>query len=426
MTVAVVGAGFAGLFTATALLQAGVDDVVVLESSERAGGVAGSVVREGYTLEPGAGSFLLPHPHLSRFLVHTREATPTAATRYVWTGRRLVELRRGPAALATPIVGLRGKLRGLVEAFVSEPAGIDDEPLEAMLRRRLGDDLGRLVAWLAASGVYAGDPLSLSARSALPGIAALIEAHGSLVKGAVARLRRPPAVRPTTHLPSGTMQEVADALAGGLGERLRTGFVVERIASEQAGWLVDGPERVRASHVVLACSPTVAARLVGPGALASTLQEAETAPVIVVGLGGSDLRLPLGFGVLTGPDAGTFTRGVLCESSYAPDRAPAGHGLAKIIAGGEPRSPLLAADDDRIVETVGGELAHILSGDVSVSFTAVVRREIPQYRVGHAGWLAELEAVTPPGLHLTGWGYRGVGIGHVASDATRVAQRIAA
>lgn len=426
MTVAVVGAGFAGLFTARALLEAGTDDVVVLEASDRPGGVTRSVVRDGYTLEPGAGSFLLPHPYLSRFVDDARPAAPTASTRYVWTGRRLVELRRGPAALAAPVVGPTAKLRGLAEAFVPEPSGDGDEPLEAMLRRRLGDELGRLVAWLAASGVYAGDPLSLSARHALPAMTALLEAHGSFVKGAATRLRRPPAVRPSTHVPTKTMQRVADGLAEHLGDRLRTGFAVERVAPDHAGWLVEGSDPIRASQVVLACNPAAAVRLLGPSALRSTLEEAEVAPVVVVGLGGADLEVPSGFGILAGPDAATFTRGAMCESSYAPHRAPGGHGLVKVIAGGEPRSPLSDADDDTIVATVGGELARMLGRDVSVSFTEVVRREIPQYRVGHGAWLAALDAATPPGLHLTGWGYRGVGIGHVAADAARVAARIAA
>ncbi|MEX2279252.1 MAG: FAD-dependent oxidoreductase, partial [Acidimicrobiia bacterium] len=68
MTVAIVGGGFAGLFVAARLIASGVDDVVVLEASEHPGGVARSVSRDGYVLEPGASSFTLPHPHLSPLL----------------------------------------------------------------------------------------------------------------------------------------------------------------------------------------------------------------------------------------------------------------------------------------------------------------------------------------------------------------------
>jgi hypothetical protein len=45
--------------------------------------------------------------------------------------------------------------------------------------------------------------------------------------------------------------------------------------------------------------------------------------------------------------------------------------------------------------------------------------------VGHNAWLADLDRFSGPNLHLTGWGYRGVGVGHIAADAVRIATRIA-
>ncbi len=243
------------------------------------------------------------------------------------------------------------------------------------------------------------------------------------------RSRPKGAVRPKSHVPVGGMTAVADAAAHRLGDRLRSGFEVGSLALADGRWRIDGPESLEAEHLVVATRPSVAAQALG-GELGSLLGEARTAPAVVVGLGGPSDRLPLppGFGALMGPDAGTFALGILFESSYAPDRAPAGQSLAKIIAGGARNPHVVGWEDDRIVDELGSEVARVLGTEVDASFVEVVRHEpgIPQYDVGHSAWLAEVARMVAdrPGLHLTGWGYRGIGVGHIAADALRVAEAI--
>ncbi len=76
------------------------------------------------------------------------------------------------------------------------------------------------------------------------------------------------------------------------------------------------------------------------------------------------------------------------------------------------------------------ELATILGSRVEAEWVHVARhrRGIPQYNVGHLRWLDRVETVLDgmPGLHVTGWAYRGVGIAHVATDALRISTEIAA
>jgi oxygen-dependent protoporphyrinogen oxidase len=426
VTVAIVGGGFAGLFTAIQLLEAGIDDLVVLESSDHPGGVAQTILRDGYVLEPAAGSFQLPHPHLSGMFGSDAIAAG-ARTRRVWDGRRLVTIPSGPRALLAPLVTGRAKLRALVEPLVSEPNGGSDESLDSFCRRRLGTKLGRTAAWLAASGVFAGDPTRLSAQAAFPALTGLVAAHGSIL-GGLAKTTRASAGHPTpsTWVPATTMSDLAGNLATRLGEDFRPGVTVDSVRWDRTRWIVDGSERLRADHVILACDPSTSARLVS-GPLAEILSGSSAAPVVVVALGGPGLAIPEGFGILTGPDAGTATRGILLESSYAPHRAPEGHGLVKVIAGGHPESSVLDSDDSGVVERIGNEVATILGTDIDASFVEVARHRpgIPQYPVGHHSWLAAVEAATPPNLHLTGWGYRGVGLAHLATDASRIARTIA-
>ena len=148
----------------------------------------------------------------------------------------------------------------------------------------------------------------------------------------------------------------------------------------------------------------------GGGGVGGGVGRAGGAPGVVVGRGGPPARVPLppGCGGLTGPDAGMAGLGVLFESSYAPGRAPEGHALLKVIAGGARRPELVDWDDARIIERIGGEVALILGTDIDPSFVEIVRHRpgIPQYEIGHGAWLAELDRLLGerPGLHRTGGG----------------------
>ncbi len=51
-------------------------------------------------------------------------------------------------------------------------------------------------------------------------------------------------------------------------------------------------------------------------------------------------------------------------------------------------------------------------------------RSFPQYRPGHLGWLAGVDAATPPGLFLTGASYRGIGVPACIADAERTADGV--
>ena len=435
MRVVIVGAGLAGLFTASELTRAGIEDVVVVDKEHEPGGVAQTVRRDGFSLESAVGTFMLPHPHLSQILdrigVDVIRAEPSAALRYVYARDRLIPLPPTPKALLAPIVSIGAKLRALAEPLVKVGPSSEDESLDHFCRRRFGDGMGKMLAWLAASGVFAGDPQRLSARSAFPALTTLEKKAGSVVRGGLQQRRRRPAgvARPSSHLPVGGMGALVQAAASLLGDRFRGGFDVASVLHDGSGWRVEGLEAIRADHVVLAVRPQAAAALVDPD-LGAALAGAVSAPVVVVGLGGTSDQLPLppGFGVLTGPDSGTASLGVLFESSYAPARAPQGHALAKVIAGGARKPEVVDWDDARIIEIISSEVAQILGTALDPSFVEIIRHHagIPQYEIGHSAWLSELDALLGdrPGLHLTGWGYRGVGIAHIASDAVAVANRI--
>ncbi len=432
--VAVVGGGLSGLLTATALIRSGVEDVVVLESSPRPGGVAGTLRRDGYLVERAASTLRLPHPHLGPLLdtlgVVPVPVDPAALGRLVYTAGRLLEIPLSPRLVTSPILGTGAKLRALAEPLAARGAG-GDETLEAFLRRRFGRGAGAMIGWLMAGGVFAGDPAQLSAAAAFPMLPALEAEAGSVVRGGLRRRRAARgAPAPVAHVLPAGMQEIAGAAQRLLGERLLLDAGVESVTATADGWrLTGGFDTFDARHVVLAVGADHAAAMVDTE-LSDALRGSVAAPVVVAGLGmpAGELAVPRAFGALTGPDTGLAVRGVLFESAQAADRAPAGHTLVRVIAGGAARPELADQEDTAITDTVVGETSAVLGTDLAPDFIEIVRhrRGIPQYVAGHTGWLSDIDGLLArrPGLHLAGWSYRGVGVTALASEAHRLAASI--
>lgn len=434
--VAIIGAGLAGLFVAAELRSRGINEIVVLDSADAPGGLLKSVEEDGFILEPAAGSFLLPHPVLSKGFAQLGAevvpAAPCASTRFVFTRGRLVEIKPTPKAVFAPVVSWPAKFRGLRELRMPRRGAAElDESLEDFLVRRFGRELGSLGAKLAASGVFAGDPKQLSASAAFPMLTGLEDQFGSVLAGIRARMKQRPAnvPKPQTHVPMGSMANLAREAATAFGDLVQLGARVDAIVREGGTWQVTAAREYRAKHVVIAIDPIDAAALVS-GELGDLLSQITYAPVAVVGLGGtaSEVPLPSGFGVLPGHDEPLATRGVLFESSYAPHRAQPGNALAKIIMGGSGYESILDGDDASLVARALRDTNRMLGRTLEPSFTRVVRhsRGIPQYNAGHAKWRAQVESLVDnePGLHLGGWGFYGVGVAHLAADAQRICTRI--
>ncbi len=433
--VVVIGGGFSGLFVATELARCE-RDVVLVDASARPGGVASTIIEDGFVLEPAAGTFMLPHRALTPILesagVAVEEAYPAAGLRYIWMNGGLVAIPYSPKAAFTRAISIRGKLRMAAEPFIRSTPGDGEESLRGFLTRRLGREAGTLLSHVAASGVYAGDPDNMSAKAAFPFFTEMEDEAGSIVRGGIRRMRalpkpRPP--KPKSHVPVGGMAAAAETLTASLGERYRAQFPVTSVTREGDHFRIEGPETLRARSVVVALRPDAAAAIL-PDIDTDVLGGWPSSPVVVVGVGGTaeEVPLPDAFGFLTAPDVDAAILGCLFESSFGPGRAAPGHSLAKVIAGGARNPGIVDQPDDQIVTTVMSEMERALGATVTPSWTKVVRNRegIPQYDLDHRRRLEaidNLEAANP-GLVFAGWAYRGIGVAHLATEALTIVDRI--
>ena len=431
----VVGAGMSGLVRAYLLANRG-EDVLLLESSGRAGGVVRSERREGFLLELGPNT-VRPTPELWTLVgdLGLREEALLAdprLPRYVeWRGH-LHALPMSPLGLArTPLLSARGKIRLLGEPFAGRGAGAE-ESVHAFFTRRLGREVADRFIEPFVGGIFAGSSEALSVSAAFPSLARWDRENGSLLLGAIAERRKAPRDR---SIPRGLLsfrgglQTLPKALASSLGRRLEMGERVETVTPLPGGrWkLATSRGEREVGRIVLAAPAWEAARLA-----ASFDNEAADAlagiphpflAVVHLDLPFASLPRPLdGFGHLVVPGENRRILGAVWSSSLFSGRAPDGRALVTVFLGGA-RDPGAAALSDE-------ELAGIASRDTSAALRArdaprtisVTRyaRSIPQYVSGH---LTRIEALARaearwPGLTFLGNYRGGVSVGDVVKQAS--------
>ncbi len=169
--VVILGGGIAGLTAAYRRTSAG--ETIVLEAGPAPGGSVKTVREDGFVVEGGpntlrtseAADRLLADLGLEPRVV---KADPKAPRWIVRDGRPRAVVP-GPGALFNTVFTARGKLRLLREPFVpARPAELEDESVASFFARRFGPEAARYGAGPMVSGVYAGDPDTLSTRSRVP------------------------------------------------------------------------------------------------------------------------------------------------------------------------------------------------------------------------------------------------------------------
>ena len=468
--VVVVGAGLAGLAAAEAIQREVRADspfrprVVLIEASDRVGGVVGTIHRDGWLVERSADSFLATRPEalalvdrlgLSGDLIGVSEPARRALvyragrTSRVPAGFRLLAPGVREGIEATDILSAEGKARLLAERHVpAKPAGqgdSEDESLESFAVRRLGREaFDRLVQPLVA-GIWTADPARLSMAAACPEFLRMEQEHGSLTVGEEARLH----TAGVEHRGEGARYGQFVTLASGMGtlpERLgrwieaagveRRRAVATSLSMLPSGrWRVtlDGAEGIDADGVVVALPAPAAARLVAVAdvPLATQLQGIEYAGsvVVILGYARQDVGHPLdAAGIVVPRIEGRKALAVSFSSAKFPGRAPDGHVLLRVFLGGalDPERNLL--DDGQLVQLARDELEAIVGAVGSPRFVEVARwpAAMPQYHLGHVErvgrMMRRLELL--PGLALAGAAYEGVGIPQVIASGQAAAARV--
>lgn len=462
MKVTVVGAGISGLATAFSVQQGarqlGLDVTLeIFEKNDCPGGKIRSEKVDGYLCEWGPNGFLDSKPmtldlcheaHMAAQLLRSNDA---ARKRFIFAGGCLQRVPESAVDFfRSSLVSWPGKLRLAAELVVPCRKDGVDETLADFVRRRLGREaLDRLVGPMA-SGIFAGDPETMSLRSCFPRIYELEQQYGGLIRALLllARQKRierrdgkavAGAAGPGGILTSfaGGIQQLTDGLAQHLEGSLRLGEAVASITPLKEGFsLRTQGGRVYETEVLISAVPaTVLASQVEffSAGMADQLRQIPYAPLHVACFGYRRESVPKGvdgFGYLAAKGSGLHSLGTLWSSSIFPGRAPEGHVLLRTMFGGATRPDSVNLSADEVQQRVQEDLKRTMAIEQLPEFVKIIRHTaaIPQYVSGHAARLRSLEesALAYPGLVLVGNAFYGVGLNDCVAAANRAAKRVLA
>ena len=449
--VVIIGGGISGLTVAYVLLQNNKNlDITVLESDSRPGGKIWSEKADGFLCERGPNGFLDNKPGtlaLCRSLgIEPVRSNENSKKRFIYVNKKLNALPESPLAfIKSDLISVIGKFRLLLE--VVAPKGPADETVADFILRRLGREALEKLIDPMTSGIYAGDPYTMSIKSCFPRIKELEQEHGSLIRALIKIQKQKKAEKKKQELagvsvaPGGTLtsfydgaQTMTDALADKLGDIVKLGVSVRGISKNGNSYQVYTSDRTVEADIVIAATPAYASagmlRDLDRG-LSDTLSNIPYPHVSVVCFGyeREKVKHPLnGFGFLIPYIEGRRILGNLWDSSIFPNRASEGHVLLRTMAGGAKFPEIGELDDDKLISLVFDELKPILQLTADPDMVRIYRwnRAIPQYLLGHERILNTLDEMLKkyPGLYLTGNAYRGIGINDCIENGYKVAEEI--
>ena len=287
--IAIVGGGISGLATAYAIEHVAAArglkvETVVLEKNTRLGGKIESIKDEGYLCEWGPNGFLDNKPMTldlcDRLGIRGQLARSddNARKRFIYSGGELHRLpENGPSFLRSNLLTWGGKFRLAKEFWIPKREDDSDETLAEFGRRRLGPEaLDKLIAPMV-SGIFAGNPETMSLKSCFPRIYELEQTYGGLLRAMLMLARQKKAERkagkqvasaagPGGVLTSfiGGIQELTDAVAEALDGQIRLGVEVAALTKKSGGFeitLTDG-EKLDTELVVAAVPAYALANMV--------------------------------------------------------------------------------------------------------------------------------------------------------------------
>lgn len=458
--IVVIGAGISGLSTAFAIerlaAKAGLEvETQVLEKLDRTGGKIHSIQDEGYICEWGPNGFLDNKPMTlelcDRLGIDNQllRSNDNARKRFIYSEKVLHRLpENGPSFLKSPLISWPGKMRLACEMLIPKRTDGVDETLADFGRRRLGPEaLNKLIAPMV-SGIFAGDPETMSLKSCFPKINSLEQEHGGLIKAMIKLAKKKRAevkegkVVASAAGPGGVLtsfnegiQELSDGAAKALSGEVSTEATVTKIDKKEGGYLLhleDGGQ-LEAEMVVSAAPAYAAAAMIDEldGDAAELLREIPYATMNVVCFGYQRDKIKHdlnGFGYLIPKAEKCNTLGTLWDSSIFPNRAPEGHVLLRSMMGGGTNPGAIDLSEDEVKARTMDDLKMIMGIAAEPDFIRIFRhrKAIPQYIVGHSQRLQELdEKMTKhPGLYLTGNAFGGVGLNDCVNSSNLVAEKV--
>lgn len=434
----VIGAGLTGLTTAFYAKKSG-KNVLVIERDNVVGGQMCSYNIGDYIFEGGPSTGVVSNPDVAELFDYLKEdvemdiARPSSKYRLIWKKNGFHPLPSGPkSAVTTPLFTLKDKFRILGEPWRKRGTN-PNEKVGELTRRRLGKSFLDYAVDPFLSGVYAGDPMLLPTRLALPKLYNLEQEYGSFIRGSIAKAKLPKTERDkkaTKQLFSakGGFGNLIAALAKHVGYENIALSVHDTtvVPLPDGGYEVKYTDEngksisVTTKKVVTTCGAYALPSIL-PFIAKEEMDKISNlvyAPVIQIGVGIKNVKNHhyKAFGALFPSKEKKDILGILFPSACFGGRAPeAGETLAFFI-GGIRHPEMLDWTDEQFKTLVNDSLHSLLKypSDVKIDEMRIFRHRyaIPQYQESSDERYATIESLQSryPGLIIAGNLRGGIGM----------------
>ena len=447
--VAVIGGGISGLSVAFWLLQHDTE-VIVLEQTDRPGGLIKSYRSSGYLADYAANCLLNYLPEVNKLCDEVGVGREKVYRSDAAKNRYLLLKDGHPSPLPrgllqfvrTDLWSVRGKLRLLAEPLIRRDKSGDDETISHFIRRRFGKETLEHIVEPFVGGSYAGDPEQLSLKSTFPVLHALEQQYRSLTAGALIKRMRGSRANCPMHLFSfrDGMETLPKAISMYMGDRFSPDTrVVDVKVNGKHGYSIEAENKGRhiiynADAVCIAAPAYDAAKLlcrIAPD-VSGILGRVGYSPVAVVytGFARDKVRHPLdGIGCMVPSKHGGFILGTLWNSSLFSNRAPDGMVAITNYLGGKRHPEALERTNYELLDVTMNDLKKIIGISGPPDYVHIVRhqRALPQFSLGHKDIAIKLDDLQNrmPGLFITGNYLSGISVRDCISYGKRLAGRIA-
>ena len=440
--IAVIGAGISGLTVAWQAEKLGTD-VDLFDKKERPGGVIKTESTEEWRYEYGPNTLLLKDPEIEDLIEsldladRMETANEQASKRFIVKNGTLEPLPTSfKDFMRTPLFSGRSKARLLREPFVRKSES--EVSIADFFEKRFGKEVLDYAVNPFIAGIHAGSPENLSLKHAFPALHDLEQTSGSVILGGLRKVFQRNGQKKTKRrlisFETG-LHELPDKLRSEL-KNVHFGQEFQNAEKREDGWFISasGGEFGPYSDVVVTIPLHKWDEKTLP--ISSTalnkIQDVTYPPLsmMILGYKEKDIEHPLdGFGFLVPEIEKRSILGALFTSTLFKNRAPDGHHLLTVFAGGARQPDIAQKESDELLKLVESDLKDLigLKGEPVVKDHIYWPKSIPQYEIGYGEIYSVFDEIETenPGLHFAGNFRDGISVPDCIKNGLKLGRKLA-